>query len=187
MMAKKLGFTVNIDKCIGCSACEMACKNFNELEPSMRWRKLQTIKEDAFGTPTRMSMSLACNHCDDPACLKVCPKSAYTKRDDGIVIQDHEKCIGCKMCIEACPYKVPQYSEEEKKTSKCHMCYERLDKGELPGCVQTCPVGAIKVEDVSTLTDAKYKKEMVGFPDISKTHPATRFVKESKIERVIPS
>ncbi|WML54438.1 4Fe-4S dicluster domain-containing protein [Neobacillus sp. PS3-12] len=181
-MSKRMGFIVNSDKCIGCHSCEMACKNFNLLDPQIRWRKVYKIQEDAYGSPTRMSMSLACNHCEHPQCLKVCPVDAYTKREDGIVIHNDDICIGCKMCTKACPYQVPQYNVEKKIVQKCHMCYERQDQGLKPACVASCPVGAIDVVDLNELSDEGYEKELPGFPDPSITNPSVRFVKPSVVK-----
>ena len=94
---------------------------------------------------------MSCNHCEDPACVKACPVEAYTKLDNGIVKQDHDKCIGCKMCIEACPYNAPCYDEEESKTYKCDMCYDRQQRGELPACVAACPGANIAVGEMEDL------------------------------------
>ncbi len=88
---------------------------------------------------------MGCNHCDDPACLKGCPAQAYTKREDGIVIHNKEKCIGCKMCAWTCPYSVPAFDDVEGVMDKCDLCYELLDAGKEPYCVAACPVSAIKV------------------------------------------
>ncbi len=185
-MAKQLGFVVDIGRCLGCHSCELGCKNFNALDPEVLYRHVNDFPEDTFGdVPTRVHVSLACNHCEDPACLKSCPVKAIEKREaDGIVFIHEDQCIGCKMCTKACPYGVPQYNERKENTEKCHMCYERVDIGLRPGCVSTCPVGAIDVVDISELTGDKYKKEIPGFPDPSVTHPSTRFVKPPKLERI---
>lgn len=176
-MAKQLGFLVDAERCIGCHSCEMACKNEYQLEPKVRWRKVYPIKEDSFGLPERNFMSLACNHCEEPACLKVCPVIAYTKRPDGIVLHDQNKCIGCRMCMLACPYTVPQYSETRKKVQKCHMCAERQDQGLKPACVTGCPMEALSVIDAAEFSMPLSAKALPGFPDISITKPTTRFIK----------
>lgn len=176
-MAKKLGFLVNSDRCIGCFSCEMACKNEYQLDPSIRWRKVYPLQEDRFGRPARTFASLACNHCEDPACLKACPVIAYTKREDGIVVQNHDRCIGCKMCLMACPYQVPQYDEQDKKMQKCHMCFARQDQGLKPACVAGCPMEAISVIDLNGGDAAQNSRSLPGFPDVGITNPTTRFVK----------
>lgn len=184
-MAKKYGFLVNIERCVGCHSCEMACKNMNQLDPDIRWRKVYEIEETAYSNvPVRIYASLACNHCEDPACLKACPTGAYTKRADGIVVHDHDKCIGCKMCVMACPYDVPQYNPNYKKVEKCHMCHERIDQGLDPACVAGCPMDAIELIDMNQITEFGLDKECVGFPDTSITKPNVRFIKPRSLVQV---
>lgn len=176
-MAKKLGFLVNSDRCVGCHSCELACKNEYQQQPAIRWRKVYPLREGAFGGPAREFASLACNHCEDPACLKACPVIAYTKREDGIVLHSQQRCIGCRMCILACPYKVPEYNEKEKKVEKCHMCAARQDWGEKPACVAGCPMEAISVIDLNSDKTGQAQKTLPGFPDTGITNPTTRFIK----------
>lgn len=176
-MAKKIGFLVNSDRCIGCHACEMACKSYYRLEPKVRWRRVYPLKEDAFGNASRMFLSLACNHCEEPQCLKVCPVKAYRHREDGIVLHDQKRCIGCQMCVMACPYRVPQYNEAKRKVEKCQLCYERLDRGEKPICVEGCPLEALELVDLGEGEPKGTVPELPGFPDPGITKPAVRFVK----------
>lgn len=176
-MTKKLGFLVNSDRCIGCHSCEVACKNEYQQEPYIRWRKVYPLGEGDFGGPAREFVSLACNHCEDPACLKACPVEAYTKRDDGIVLHNRDRCIGCRMCMMACPYKVPMFNEKTKKVEKCHMCAARQDQGEVPACVAACPMEAISVIDLNQDDPTDCERTLPGFPDVNITHPTTRFIK----------
>jgi Fe-S-cluster-containing dehydrogenase component len=83
--------------------------------------------------------------------MKVCPVSAYTKREDGIVIQDHDKCLGCRSCLMACPYAAPQYDPVEKKISKCDMCVDLVDQGLQPKCVELCPGHVLKFGKIDEL------------------------------------
>lgn len=175
-MAKKIGFLVNSDRCIGCHACELACKNEYQQEPEIRWRKVYPLKEDSFGGFAREFASLACNHCEDPACLKACPVIAYTKREDGIVMHSKERCIGCKNCMLACPYKVPEFNQKTKKVEKCHMCAARQDRGEKPACVVGCPMEAITIINAND-TIAGAERSLPGFPNAAITNPTTRFIK----------
>lgn len=143
------GFVINIKDCYGCKTCSVACKSEHQTAEVVTWRKVREFREDS---PNQIDfISMSCNHCDDPQCLKVCPVSAYTKRDDGIVIQDHDKCLGCRSCVMACPYSAPQYDPVEKKVSKCDMCYERIDQGLLPRCVEACPASIIKFGEINEL------------------------------------
>lgn len=176
-MAKKLGFLINIERCIGCHACEVSCKSFYNLEPTMSRRKIVELPEDSFGAPIRAFLSTSCNHCEDPACKKACPVGAYLKRDeDGIVIHDQDLCIGCQMCGKACPYGVPQYNPVLKKMDKCSMCYELLDVGEDPICVQKCPLDALEIVDYNEIQPEDAVHVVPTFADPSITNPTTQFI-----------
>lgn len=176
-MKAQLGFLVDIDKCIGCHSCEMACKSRNQLDPEIRWRKVYPMAGTAFVPPERSFLSLACNHCEKPECLRVCPVRAYTKREDGIVVHNKERCIGCKMCIMGCPYQVPQYNSITKKVEKCNFCMERLDQGLNPYCVDGCISDAITVIDLKTFDEfSGVERETKGFPNPKITNPSVRFV-----------
>ena len=142
----------------------------------VHWRKVYYMQEKDLAQPCRVSVSLACNHCDDPSCLKACPTSAYAKRDDGIVTHDNERCIGCKLCTMACPYRVPCFDKDLGKVSKCEMCYERIDKGELPICIMSCPMEALEIIDLSDPKNAAHLDNLPGLPPTKMTHPSTRFI-----------
>lgn len=148
-MAKQYGFVINIQDCYGCKTCAVACKSKNNVAKGINLRKVREFNSDDPNSQSFISMS--CNHCDEPQCLKVCPVSAYTKRDDGIVIQDHERCLGCRSCVMACPYSAPQYDPVEKKVSKCNMCVDLIDQGLQPKCVELCPGKVLKFGEISSL------------------------------------
>lgn len=148
-MTKQYGFLIDIKRCYGCKTCSMACKSENQTPPGVLWRRVREYETD--GPNSEGVISMSCNHCDDPQCMKVCPADTYHKRPDGIVVQDHEKCIGCRMCIMACPYNAPVFDPQEGKTSKCNMCAERLDEGLPPRCVASCPAGVLKFGDIEEL------------------------------------
>lgn len=173
-MPKQLGFHHNMDKCVGCKACQMACKNEYGLEPEVNWRRVYPFREDP-GNPERNFLSVACNHCENPECMRVCPVGAYSKREDGIVVQNHDKCIGCRLCTMACPYGAARYSPKHRKASKCELCKDRLDAGLKPACVQACSMGALNVVEIGTLTGRDIVKTVPGFPDSDITHPSIRF------------
>ncbi len=131
-----LGFWMNNKNCYGCKTCSIACKSEKQLGSGVLLRRVTEIKQD---DPRALSfLSMSCNHCEEPACVAMCPVQAYTKLDNGIVQQNHDLCIGCKTCIEACPYHAPCYDEQESKTYKCDMCTDRQERGELPACVAQC-------------------------------------------------
>ena len=133
-----LGFFFNNAHCYGCKTCAMSCATTNLPEfDDVSMREVRTVMTD--DTLAFAFVSMACNHCDDPQCLANCPVGAYTKLENGIVVQDHDACIGCQTCVKACPYGAPHYVEREQKVRKCDLCHDRLDRGELPACVEACP------------------------------------------------
>ncbi len=151
-MAKQLAFYVNIEDCTGCKACQVACKDKNNLPTGIRWRRVfqyeggDWIPQEGQMIPSNVyayTVSAACMHCENPVCLQVCPAAAITKREDGIVLIDQDKCIGCRYCSWACPYGAPQFNESLGVMSKCNMCYDLVDEGEKPACVQACPYRAM--------------------------------------------
>lgn len=160
----------DLRRCMGCHACEMACKAENNLPDGIFWNKLLTeggVGPNTCGgtyeAPTRNYVSMQCQHCENPACVEVCPTGAtYKDSETGLVLQDYEKCIGCQSCMQACPYEgvrsfidgEPIYASgvvlgdpevpahKENTVEKCTMCAHRIVKGEEPACVATCPAYA---------------------------------------------
>ncbi|HHY26858.1 MAG TPA: 4Fe-4S dicluster domain-containing protein [Desulfitobacterium dehalogenans] len=174
-MAEQKAFYFNQNYCVGCHACETACKVTNEIDVGVKWRKVDTIEKEIGGRLVEMNLSHACMHCAKPACAEVCPVKAYTKREeDGIVYQDHDKCIGCGQCVAACPYQVPVLNTKVKKAEKCDMCLELLEQGEDPACVQGCPLQVLKINDLSKLDAEGAVKECIGFA-VFATDPSIRF------------
>lgn len=132
-----LGFYINNKNCYGCKTCSIACKSEKQLNENVLLREVTKITQDE---PRAVSfLSMACNHCEEPACVGNCPVGAYTKEENGVVAQNHDLCIGCQTCITACPYGAPAYDEAEGKTHKCDMCIDRQEEGLLPACVYSCP------------------------------------------------
>lgn len=170
-MSKQVGFYMNMANCYGCQTCQIACKSEQQSATGVSLRRVRHF--DTEHPPSKATLSMGCNHCKDPQCLVNCPAGAYTKLDNGIVYQDHDKCIGCRMCTMACPYGVPQYDPEEGKTSKCSYCKERIEQGLQPQCVAACPGGNIIAGDIDELK-AKYPgvQEFPGMPVASITNPS---------------
>ncbi len=166
---EQIGFIYDQTKCFACRVCQAACKEANNWEEGVEWRRVLTSESKA-----NAFLSISCNHCENPACATVCPVGAYTKRDkDGIVIQNPDKCIGCKYCMYACPYHAPQFSEKTGRISKCHFCYERQDRGEKPACVENCPTGALNFGKISVLRETEGAvATLPGMPDSSITNPS---------------
>ena len=177
-MSKQLGFLLDSEKCLGCRGCEMACKNEYQIDAAPRWRQVFQLDENSYALPARMFFSMACNHCAEPQCLKVCPVGAYTKREDGIVVHNHDRCIGCRLCTMACPYDRPQFNPSKGKVEKCSLCYQRLDQGLKPACVAACIPGALQLTEISPELDQKtgILKTLPGLPDPALTAPSIRFI-----------
>ncbi len=166
-MAKQLGFHFDATACTGCKACQIACKDKNDLPVGVSWRHaLQYGGGSWVAHPSRpdlmvsnnifvYSISKACMHCASPICMEVCPAGAITKRADGIVTINTEQCIGCRYCEWACPYGAPQYNEQLRAMTKCTMCQDLVDQGQNPACVDACPMRALHFGDMEELR-AKY-------------------------------
>lgn len=175
-MTKQLAFFVDAQKCIGCFTCAMACKNQYHQEPGVVWRQVFPLKEEIYPHRERAFYSLACNHCENPTCLNVCPVQAYYKRDkDGVVVHEQDKCIGCGNCIRSCPYGAPKYNPVEKRAEKCGFCWQRLDAGLKPACVQACPTDALLVVDLAEFDRPGATQFPPGFPKMLKLNPSVRF------------
>lgn len=164
----KMGMAIDLSRCVGCHTCANACKMSNCVPMGMLWNRVLTedsdILDGAKGTYPELSRTyvpLACQHCENPACMKVCPTGATYKDEKGRVEIDYEKCIGCRMCMAACPYnaRVFNWSDPDRDPDfkygygavperrrgvmeKCTLCKERCDDGLKPLCVECCPTSA---------------------------------------------
>ncbi len=153
-MAKEYALIVNTRDCVGCNACEVACKQEHNLPIGPRWIKVypDTPREIEGKLQLRYIVT-HCMHCYRPLCKDACPVEAISKRDDGIVLIDEELCTGCKDCIDACPLGIMQFDEERGVAQKCDLCVARLDRGLPPACVIACPSHCIHFGDVQEITD----------------------------------
>jgi molybdopterin-containing oxidoreductase family iron-sulfur binding subunit len=164
------GMALDTKRCIGCNACTVACKVANNVPQDIFWTRATTDGGDMPDTPAgtypKVSMTyytVGCQHCENPACVKVCPVGAtYSDPETGVVRQDYDKCIGCRMCMSACPYTgVRSFNWEEPKypfehalgdadspkhqkhtVEKCTFCYQRTSQGNDPACMELCPARA---------------------------------------------
>lgn len=146
---KRMVMVIDLERCIGCQTCVVGCHIDHKLKDGAYWGHLEPLKGDKLYVPVKDFDSLLlgflpkmCNHCTKPRCVEVCPTGAMSKRADGVVFIDEAKCIGCGSCLEECPYKAPVLDVEKEKMTKCNMCFDRLDHGEVPLCVQSCPAAA---------------------------------------------
>lgn len=185
---KQHAFHFTADNCIGCHACEAACSEKNDNPPHISFRSVGYVEGGSFPDFTRMNISMACNHCDDPVCLKGCPTRAYTKHAEyGAVLQDPETCFGCGYCTWVCPYNAPQLDPIKGQVSKCNMCVDRLEVGLKPACVSACLGNALNfgVVDNTPENRDQAKVNIPGFPDPEITHPNIRFQQKKKMPDVV--
>ncbi len=181
---KQHGFYFTADNCISCHACESACSEKNDLEPHQAFRAVGYIEGGSYPEYTRLNISMACNHCDDPVCLKGCPTRAYTKfAEYGAVLQDPDICFGCGYCTWVCPYNAPQLDHSKGHVSKCNMCVDRLEVGLKPACVSACLAGALDFGVMETTPENRQSldSQIPGFPSTDITHPNIRFQQTKKL------
>ncbi|WP_022851988.1 4Fe-4S dicluster domain-containing protein [Limisalsivibrio acetivorans] len=166
-MSTQYGFYIDTQHCTGCKACMNACKDRQNLADGEMFRKVYEFAGGGWGTDAyggftndvfTFYVSMACNQCDNPACLNACPASVYSIREsDGVVVMDTSKCISCFACKNSCPYSAPTYDYESKNMKKCIMCTdEKTESGTpSPSCVKACPSRALDFDTIENLK-AKY-------------------------------
>jgi Fe-S-cluster-containing dehydrogenase component/formate-dependent nitrite reductase membrane component NrfD len=137
------GFVIDNRRCIGCHACSTACKSENGVPLGVNRTWVKYVETGAFPDNRRHFQVTRCNHCANPPCVRICPVTAMYQRDDGIVEFDPRRCIGCKACLQACPYDAIYLDPDTHTAAKCHFCAHRLEGGLEPACVVVCPTEAI--------------------------------------------
>ncbi len=167
-------FILKPNLCIGCRACEMACRNEFAAHKGERWRWVKTVEDE--DEKFIYYLSLSCNHCENPECFRVCTERTYRKRRDGIVVHCPERCSGCGDCVNACPFQAPRYSKISGKVDKCNMCVHRIDKGLPPACIEVCPTGALTLYHDGYDAPRDSVRSLTGFNRIVLTKPSTRFI-----------
>lgn len=161
-MTKEYMLAVNTRDCVGCSACEIACKQEHNLPVGVRWVKVYVDSPREIEGKLQLRYIVThCMHCSKPPCKDVCPVDAISKRDDGIVVFDDKLCIGCKECIEACPLGVVQFDNTKEVAQKCDLCADRLDRGLQPACVNACPSRCIYFGDIKEVTERMGKQKLL--------------------------
>lgn len=143
------GFIIDNRKCIGCHACSTACKAENEVPLGVYRTWVKYVETGAYPNSRRHFQVTRCNHCANPPCVRICPTAAMYQRDDGIVEFNGDNCIGCKACMQACPYDAIYIDPETNTAAKCHYCAHRTDIGLEPACVVVCPEQAIIAGDMN--------------------------------------
>ena len=144
MVKKETRWAMVIDtgRCIGCQSCAVACKRENKVPLGVFRTWVKTVEKGRFPDVSRGHLPINCNQCEEPVCVSVCPVKATYQREDGIVLVDPHRCIGCRYCKAACPYEVRYLDPQKHMIAKCYFCHHRLDAGQLPACVEACPTNA---------------------------------------------
>lgn len=174
----RLKFFVDISRCIACYGCQVACSSAHEVPVGINRRKVVILNE---GVPGKeFASTIACQHCSDAPCAQVCPVDCFYIRDDGIVLHDKNKCIGCGYCLYACPFGAPQFPREsvfavKGKMDKCTMCaggpadtnsheelhtygQNRIAEGKVPMCAAICSTNALLVGDANEISEIYRKR-----------------------------
>ena len=179
-MKKQFAFYFDSSGCSGCKTCQIACKDKNNLDLGILWRRDYEVSSGEWTNINGIwknniksyNISIACNHCEEPICVDVCPTTAMHKDENGIVRVDTKKCIGCKYCEWSCPYGAPQFDEKNGIMSKCNLCLDYVNDDKNPSCVDACPM---RVLDFGELEELKLKygneNEFYPLPDNEKTKP----------------
>lgn len=137
MSEKRFGMLIDLSACIGCNACVVACKQENDIPLGCFNTWVESWDVGEYPQVTRANVPKQCNHCENAPCVKVCPTGASYRTEEGVVLVDADKCIGCKYCMAACPYQV-RWVNAAGEVDKCTFCYNRTTHGLLPACVSTC-------------------------------------------------
>ncbi len=183
-MGKQLGFYVNQQFCMGCKTCQIACKDKHDNEVGVNFTRVTEYSGGGFkkvGNGYQNDVwaywtKAACNHCDNPKCVEACPTGAADKNAvDGTVSIDRSTCIGCKLCVKACPYGAPQFSLQKNKAGKCDLCADYRAEGKEPACAAACPIRAIEWGEVAVLKKRHPEavRDVAGLPDSGITSPNT--------------
>ena len=192
----RLGMVIDLKRCIGCYGCQIACKAEHGSRPGTTYARVIRREWGTFPDVHRLSVPVLCMHCKNPPCVPVCPTGASYKRpEDGIVLVDYDKCIGCKYCSWACPYGVREIDERQKVMKKCTLCVDRIYDSALPpserrpACVIACPTSARLFGDIHDAASevSQAIRERGGYPLMPEwgTHPANHYLPRRRTEMTI--
>ena len=151
---------IDLEYCIGCQACEIACKQENNIPVGIKWINVVKVGPRIVGNRLRMDfVPMRCRHCAKAHCIDACPEKAITKRSDGIVLIDRKSCTGCMACTEACPFGSIELNAETQVAEKCTLCVHRVDAGLEPACVRACPSKCMYFGDINEFMRIRQTKE----------------------------
>ncbi|MFO7924063.1 MAG: DMSO/selenate family reductase complex B subunit [Bacteroidales bacterium] len=180
-MNKQLAFYFDSSACSGCKTCQVACRDKHDLGKGMLWRRVYEVaggdwrREGQAWVPDIYSyyISMACNHCLDPICMNSCPNNAIYRNDDGLVLIDEKRCMGCRYCEWTCPYGALHYDDEKGVMTKCTMCADYIEQGKPPACVSACPMRVLEVGELYEYRGRLLEPpSMYPLPDPGITNPA---------------
>ncbi len=203
----RYGIVVDVNRCTGCMTCVIACKEENLTRPKVSWNRILELEDESLDCITYLRY--ACMHCDNPQCMKACSQGAIYRRPGGIVLIDHNKCVGAEDCAKACPYGVIDINPDEDyfpgqklpyeemgdtyrehppgKASKCTLCAHRIEQGKEPACAAGCPSRAMIFGDLDDPNSPIQKKFCKSVPLLSSegTHPKVSYiVPENLLEQI---
>lgn len=176
-------FVLDGKRCTGCKTCQLACQDYKDLEPGIAFRKVYEYEGGQWATNSKgcytpdvfaYYLSVACNHCDSPACQKACSTTAISKDENGLVKIDFDKCTNCGACLSACPYNAPVRDEKRNTVVKCDGCAALIAEGQMPICVKACPQRALHFggrSDMETAWPTAVPPNVPPLPDKSLTSP----------------
>lgn len=180
-MTKQLAFYFDSSQCSGCKTCQVACKDKHNLTNGIRWRNVYEVSggewekngNNWISKIRSYNVSMSCNHCQDPICMQKCPNKAIYKTEEGIVLIDSERCMGCNYCQWSCPYGALHLDTDAGKMTKCTLCADYIAEGKPPACVAACPMRVLDFGDYEELK-AKYGSEAETYPlpPAHYTHPS---------------
>lgn len=179
---------IDLDRCIGCKGCEVACKQENDVALGSYWNKVQMVGPSGTYPDLQMHfLPVVCQQCTNPECVRVCPTGASYINEENIVLINREKCIGCRYCMMACPYEARSFNEEQDVVEKCTLCVHLQAIDEKPACVKNCSAQARLFGDMddpnSNIAIALKKAgsdSMHSMPDVG-NHPSVRYILHRKI------
>jgi len=186
----KYGFIIDNRKCIGCHACTTACKSEHQVPVGVNRTWVKQVEKGSFPDSRRLFSVMRCNHCTDAPCVEICPVESLFIRDDGIVDFDKDRCIGCKSCMQACPYDALYIDPETHTAAKCNYCAHRIDVGLEPACVNVCPEEAIisgDMENPNTIISQLLSRQAVKSRKPEKATQPNLFYIDADDTSLIPS